>query len=221
MMMTRKKPFSKVNRWKAFTLIEFIVCLGVIAVIAALISAATIRSKDQAFRASNLQRLKQLATATVLYADQYGDYPVRRPAAALLESGFLKNPDLLSSRFDPLPDGIWGSVVGQEKSDFKESDIRSFGYPRKLLSEVRERGSPYGLYADVSIGTLARNQVTQRGPLLFSGKYQRVNSDTSVVVRYQSLVPYIENTSCVATLFYFVDMKQRDMQEYCRTQRGL
>lgn len=219
--MVRNKSLSTMNRCKAFTLIEFIVCLGIIAVIAALISAATVRSKDQAFRASNLHRLKQIATATVLYAEQYGDYPVRRPASALIESGFLKDPGLLSSRFDPLPDGIWGSVVGQEKSDFKETDIRSFGYPRKLLSEVRERGNPYGLYADVSIGTLARNQVTERGPLLFSGKYQRVNSDTSVVVRYQSLVPFTENTSCVATLFYFVDMTQKEKVEYCRTREGL
>jgi len=210
---------STVKRIAAFTLIEFIVCIAVIGVIASLIAGATVRSKDQAFRASNMQRLKQLATATVIYADQYSDYPYTKPAEALTDAGLVKDASLFASRFDPLPEGVANPTEANQRIRFKVSDFHPFQPDRKTLNFIRSNGMPYGLYADSTIGTRNYKSDVQNDLLYFIGTYQRVQNDTSVIVRSQFPVPYATGTACLSYRFYLTEMSHEQQIAFCRSDR--
>lgn len=72
--MQRAKPIQ------AFTLIELLLVIAVIAILAALLFPVLSAAKERAYRIHCLNNLKQLGTAIQLYADNHGDQlpgPVR------------------------------------------------------------------------------------------------------------------------------------------------
>jgi type II secretory pathway pseudopilin PulG len=197
------------------TLVELIVCIAIIAVLTGLIGTATIRSKDQAHRAANLQRLKQLGIATILYADTYGDYPTTKPAEALVDAGFVKDPNLFASRFDPTAEGVANETASNARSKYKVSDFHPFRPNRTALQFIRSRSSIYGLFADSTIGQRNTKGTTSSGLFFFIGPYQRVQSDSSVVFRTQMPVDYMPATVCLRTEFYLTDMIPIEQQQLC------
>ncbi len=71
------------GRRRAFTLLELLVVMAVIAILAALLLPALSRAKSKARSIACISQLRQLGVATRLYAEDSGS---RLPAAALLPS---------------------------------------------------------------------------------------------------------------------------------------
>jgi len=72
-----KKPLRSV---KAFTLIELLVVIAVIGILAALLLPALSKAKQQTMGIKCLSNLKQLTTAWIMYAGDYGDLLVTNVA---------------------------------------------------------------------------------------------------------------------------------------------
>lgn len=207
---------------RAFTLVEFLVTLTIIVALAALIATATTHSKDQAHRTVNINRLKQLGTATLLYKQTYGDYPpilsrsiVIHPQDALYDSGFVKNAQLFASRFDPTEKGLANPERESAQSRFKISDHNPFFDSWGTLRFIQERGEPYGLFADTSVGTRNGRVPVQQGLFYFVGLYHRLQSDTSVVTRTQFPIELPSATQCLLRAHYLTDMSPNEQREYC------
>lgn len=76
-------PAPRVPRYsgQAFTLLELLVVMAVVAVLAGLLAPALGRAKSQAYQATCVSHLRQLGVATRLYADDNQD---RLPSAEIL-----------------------------------------------------------------------------------------------------------------------------------------
>src|SRR5258705_394106 len=71
------KPFLRRNQSAAFTLLELLVVISIIVILAALLLPALARTKAKANRISCLNNLKQIGTASHLFANDHGDkFPV-------------------------------------------------------------------------------------------------------------------------------------------------
>jgi prepilin-type N-terminal cleavage/methylation domain-containing protein len=67
-----------------FTLMELLVALAVVAILAAIVFVGVSLSRRAAYRAQCTSQLRQLATALIMYRDEYGQYP---PFVQLLREG--------------------------------------------------------------------------------------------------------------------------------------
>src|SRR5258706_15956312 len=86
-MEAKTEPCWRLDRserrcWKAFTLIELMVVIAVIAVIAALLFPALSQGRASAQRITCLNNLRQLALATQMYWDENADMTFRYRGAA-------------------------------------------------------------------------------------------------------------------------------------------
>ncbi len=81
---------KRLDRAFAFTLIELLVVIAIIAILAAMLLPALSRSKQQALAIACINHLKQLATASLVYAGDYRDFwPLNNPGD---DSVNLANP---------------------------------------------------------------------------------------------------------------------------------
>ncbi|HEY6166771.1 MAG TPA: prepilin-type N-terminal cleavage/methylation domain-containing protein [Verrucomicrobiae bacterium] len=67
------KTFARAARGRAFTLIELMVVIAIIAILAAMLLPAISRSKGKAYSIQCVNNLKQLGTAIQLYCDEHED----------------------------------------------------------------------------------------------------------------------------------------------------
>ncbi len=67
-------PRSQARRTRGFTLIELLVVIAIIAILAAMILPVLSRARQKGYSASCINNLKQLATASMVYAGDYRDF---------------------------------------------------------------------------------------------------------------------------------------------------
>ena len=72
--MNRKTVITGRQRRKSFTLIELLVVIAIIAILAAMLLPALSAARERARNANCLNKLKQIGTATHMYASQFKDY---------------------------------------------------------------------------------------------------------------------------------------------------
>ena len=72
--MNMKLDWGRRRIFAAFTLIELMVVIAIIAILAALLLPVLSRGKGYTWRAQCTSNLKQLGTVIQLYADEHGDH---------------------------------------------------------------------------------------------------------------------------------------------------
>ena len=81
--------FAAVDRRRAFTLVELLIVITVIAVLIALLLPALARTREQARRVQCLANLRQFGTIFIFYAEDYERYPRSHPGGTGRVDGFV------------------------------------------------------------------------------------------------------------------------------------
>lgn len=127
MTMTNKFDFISqsgnlrpVRKSKAFTLVELLVVIAVIAILAALLLPALVRARDQARRISCVSNLRQISTASMLYMADYNGGLFHHHAGWVLDDG---------TQVDTLPTTLAGCAGGGSGTSLAEKPWVIFFQP--------------------------------------------------------------------------------------------
>lgn len=126
------KPQPKKNR--AFTLVELLVVITIIAILIGLLMPALARSKAKAYNTACLNNLRQLAIATRLYAADNDD---RLPSAEILPTQPIDPANPLPRICDAL-----ASYVGKNNGS-PGTSATVFKCPRDKMGRFTAEGSSY------------------------------------------------------------------------------
>lgn len=205
-MVARGTPRMKS---RAFTLVELLVSLGIIAALAGLTFGATVSAKRNAHLSSNAVRLRLIGVALELYAQDHGAMPVRS-LQVIADEKYLKDDRLLKSPLETYPEGYANyldrCIDGRTAHGGPrvQSDIHPFRpWPKSpsLYENMKEWNDAPGLAVDFSIG-----QKTRYGCFYeYSGKYHRLQGDLSVVVRERRIRHYPINSFGTDPRTVFID----------------
>ena len=148
---TNGRPLSKAHRfaWQAFSLIEMLVVIAVIAVMASLLMSALNQAKEHTRSTVCRNNMKQVALGFLMYADDNGEtfpWPGGRPGRANSNPQYAPdwcaggqnsiNTSLSSSwklpgfGFDADAGSIFPYVASQERQDYSSTAKRSYGVYR-------------------------------------------------------------------------------------------
>ena len=89
-------------RDRAFTLVELLVVISVIAILASLIMGSAVNAKERARRANCMNNLRQFIIATQMYADENGGY---------LPSGGSDHPDPHDNHIPVVGSNTWHALI--------------------------------------------------------------------------------------------------------------
>jgi prepilin-type N-terminal cleavage/methylation domain-containing protein len=171
------------KRWhaRAFTLIELISVLAVVAILMAIVVPLLSKAKEHAKHSESISELHQIALASRIYLEDRDDVP---PSIdEMLRLGLIPLA-LAQSSLDTSPEGI-GSEVRKHNPTVPPGSYRiSYVSLRDAVGEPILRrayeGRNAGAYIDVSS---ARKTRGASWPLSVHGSYFRVLNDASVVRR--------------------------------------
>jgi prepilin-type N-terminal cleavage/methylation domain-containing protein len=205
-MVARGAPRMKS---RAFTLVELLVSLGIIAALAGLTFGATVTAKRNAHLSSNAVRLRQIGVALELYAQDHGAMPLRS-LQVIADEKYLKDDRLLKSSLETYPEGYAnqfdkcigvGTIVGgpRVQSDFHPFIARS-GAP-SMYEHMKEWNDSPGLAVDFSIGKRVGTGCFYE----YLGKYHRLQGDLSVVVRERRIRHFPLNSYGTDPRTVFID----------------
>jgi prepilin-type N-terminal cleavage/methylation domain-containing protein/prepilin-type processing-associated H-X9-DG protein len=134
------------QRRNGFTLIELLVVIAIIAILAAILFPVFAQAREKARQATCVSNLKQLGTATTLYAQDYDEtYPMlesggtqRLTTANLLDPYIKTNKKNVNAQGGNLwpEDSIWRCPTG---TTYNSGDLRSYfkvGYNWLYLTQV-------------------------------------------------------------------------------------
>jgi len=173
---------------RAFTLLEALITIGIIAVLAAILLPVLVSSKRAAFRTDDISKMHQMGLAAAMYEDRYGDYPLSD--TQLVSSGLLPR-DMCASTQDLTPDGLANGVVRfsgrhgaptSPAADYKNTfiGIGEFGMGQPILRDYVLTGPAAGWLIDATDSQQTEFPI----PSQWKGTYRRLCIDGSVVVRH-------------------------------------
>jgi len=95
------------KRKSAFTLVELLVVISVMAVLIAILIPALSSARQIAYKITCLNNLKQLGIAVQTYAQQYKVYPICVSDVNVTWSEFTANPDIAKNKMLGVPVSLW------------------------------------------------------------------------------------------------------------------
>lgn len=199
---------------RGFTLTELLVCIAIIAVIAAFLFPTLTRAKQSARAAEHTSQLKQLGQAWSIYSSEYDD---ELPLLSKLYASGQIDRRLFESKCDPNPRG-WSHY-------YPSGPEAGYPYTSKVsVLDYSEMSQGFGRYRDPNIEldilysfdgagwavmpgcdakpffTAVDSMNTVDRLALFYGSFTRLRLDTSVVRRE---IPF--DSPVIETYRYFLD----------------
>jgi prepilin-type N-terminal cleavage/methylation domain-containing protein/prepilin-type processing-associated H-X9-DG protein len=144
-----------VRRTSGFTLIELLVVIAIIAILAAILFPVFARAREKARQSSCLSNLKQIATATLMYAQDYDEtMPLFLHSGINLTAQTRIQPYMANEQIWVCPSGsapyyyYWDNPTGTSAVTGIEG---SYGYNRQLSTRLMAnipRPVEIGVWAD-------------------------------------------------------------------------
>lgn len=190
--------FREQSAQRAFTLVELLVTLAIIATLAALLLPTLSRSKDSAQRIKCVSNLRQLGLATQLYWDDHqGRCFHFRTSAELFWFGWIGDGPEGTRRFDPAQGVLHPYLLGRgveicpslnySISQFKlKATTAAYGYGYNLHLSVSTNKPPFkisslrnpsqtGVFADAAQVNTFQSPASRANPMLEEFYYVSTN----------------------------------------------
>lgn len=178
-----------------FTLVEILVVIGILVVLAAIITPAVVRAKVEARTVDELSALRQIHVALELYRGDYGKDPPNVPQ--MVKAGYSK-PHLYASFFDALPEGManWhrgiSAEMGIAATNYKDSrlPLTELAGPQIVQSVSESKGAGWLVsFAQRPGDTYPGHERDSVLARQWRGRYLRVLNDGAVVRRWVTVIP--------------------------------
>ena len=147
---------------KAFTLIELLVVIAIIAILAAILFPVFSQAKDAAKKTKSISNMKQIALASLMYANDYDD---TLPMSAYLKPPLAPDPrPIVFSIYDALQPYMKNRAIFQSPSD-AESPAQNWKNRLNVLNLTipPDRGVEFASYAP-NLGLFGENFCTDLLP---------------------------------------------------------
>ena len=170
---------------QGFSLVEMLVVVAIVMVLAGLLLPAVVSSRREGYKASDIERMHQIAVAGILYSNDYSEFPTR--VEQLVELGMI-DKGLCRLAMDPYPQGMENyfltgpnepGFLARTAPAYPESLITpgDFGTRRTFASEIIRYSNPgWAISATQGIPNTS-------GSRFWGPRYQRVGDDGSVTTR--------------------------------------
>lgn len=199
---------------QAFTLIETMIVIAIIAVLAALLFPVLSASKAQAQKTDNISKMRQLGVAAELYEERSGHFPVS--TVNLVEAGLVPR-ELCQSNLDLSRNGIANDTADIEnthlgvfthvtRANYKNTFIGlgEFGLSTEIFDKYVSPGPSAGWLVDVT----GSQRALSPNPTFWNGNYNRLLTDGAVLARKFSDFNCYDNGKqrpCRMSVLLFVD----------------
>ena len=177
---------SRKRRRPAFTLVELLIVIAIIAILAAILFPVFARARESARRASCQSNLKQIALGATMYIQDYDDH---------FPLGLTKNSETsYSSSFDLLQPYLKSSQIGICPSDSNMPDVLLLLpnlSPTSYTSNVKVTTKPFlGEPSPPSMGNIAS---PVRLPLIWDA----INISTEVLPDVKVMRRHFDGANCM------------------------
>jgi prepilin-type N-terminal cleavage/methylation domain-containing protein len=196
---------------RAFTLLEILVVVAIVATLVALVFPLISISRQRSYAADNISKLRQLGQASTLYEQAQGDYPLR--AVHLVESDLVPK-ELCASALDNRASGMANAYIREQGANPLAGNLASEAPFKVSFVGVGEL-HPNLEYFNKDIkdkagaGWLIDATSTTEGLVksfaFREGKYRRLLLDGSVVTKSMHDVN-CAGSPCKASRALFVDV---------------
>ena len=138
---------SAVRKRFAFTLIELLIVIAIIAILAAMLLPALNKARARGKATQCLNNIKQCTTACLMYADNYRGHMM----AAQLRLNFYWSNLLADEKFLPVSDVFLCPNQTVKRPWKGDADaVYSYGFNRDITRDGSKIGNPGGLYINSS-----------------------------------------------------------------------
>ena len=137
---------SAVRKRCAFTLIELLIVIAIIAILAAMLLPALNKARARGKATQCLNNIKQCVTASLMYADNYRGHMM----AAQLRLNFYWSNLLAKEKYLPVSDVFLCPNQSIKRPWKNDGDaVYSYGFNRDITRDGSKLGNPGGLYINI------------------------------------------------------------------------